>query len=998
MKKLLSIVLASVINLFATTQTMGGISWLENEPSGYFSWQDANSWCTNQGYRLPTISELTSVWVANGSTPSPIGFKKDTFYWASDVTSSGHQGCSMDYDCSENSVSSSGIPDTGNGHPKCVIDSSTASSSVSSNVNQSSSSSSIPTVTTPTMNAPTTISLNIGWNLISIPGNVEVSTLFTSGDIIYKYINNEWKLYDGKIKTFSKINVGEGFWVKAPTSRTQSVSLTQVDSTKLTTLFGKDWNLIGMNKDVLKDNLTFNYSYIYTYNNSKWLSTSEITKLEKYKGYWIKFDQLITKLSDFYISNATDTIDTSTNKVPYISLTPINDTIEDELANAILKSQESITLMNITENKFTMGTSIDWRLDYYNMVKSYQQAASSLQELIDVHEKMEKSYTKRVLKSARAYKCDTNVDPYCIPEATHKKIDFYLDHFGETTPGGTKIDIKTIAQRTKQDISFISDLIKEKYSKVSAKESRDAAKWEHYENVATAVSNGADLITAVAGVGTGVKVLKGAVKYGIKKKATMTLFKNQLTKPSTMSTATYDTLRSKYLSTWSKEMGELAIKSKENILKGTWDFGSNVIGLYKAASGLGYVPESKYINVTDGIFNIANFAKDGKIIDGLKSLMVISNAVDATKKDILFVSNTLAKEFSYSTNEDTKNLNKNMVEILYDENGNLKVSLQKLTQTDEKNIAAELNTKTMDKGLQEGIYSYLDENNNQQTKLISNNIDLNNVDKEYHKNKINNGDSEFAVIKSSSSSSSSSSVSSSNTSSSSSSSISSSSSASSNSSIQLSNVNPIYACQNEKQYEYYSNGNIKVEYCVYDKNERYEAFYYGNNIVGKRKKYYENGRLATEDNYVIAVDNDGRIRTLRHGLLKEWSDTGILGAKINYAIVKNDDNNWKSIFAEGVQDKHHLYVKIETNTYKHFKVSGVWGAYKVGPFTQYYFSNGNKKLTGIYESKLGLSGYINSFFKGQVITYDEITGAIIKDDFYEEYSISDGAAYSSKPK
>jgi len=37
MKKLLSIALISAVNLFTATQTIGGISWLENEPSGYFN-------------------------------------------------------------------------------------------------------------------------------------------------------------------------------------------------------------------------------------------------------------------------------------------------------------------------------------------------------------------------------------------------------------------------------------------------------------------------------------------------------------------------------------------------------------------------------------------------------------------------------------------------------------------------------------------------------------------------------------------------------------------------------------------------------------------------------------------------------------------------------------------------------------------------------------------------------------------------------------------------
>jgi len=927
MKKLLSIALATAVNLFAATQTIGGISWLENEPSGYFSWQEANSWCTNQGYRLPTISELTTVWEASGSTPSPTGFEKNTFYWASDVTSDGHQVCAMDYDCSKNSISTSGIADTSFGHPKCVIDSSNASSSVSSNtsisssssssvssnVNQSSSSSS--TVTTPILVELSSINLNAGWNLISIPGNIKVSTLFNSGDIIYKYINHEWKLYDAQTKSFNEISVGEGFWIKTPTSRTQSVSLTQVDSTKLTTLFGKGWNLIGMNKDVLKENLTFNYSYIYTYNNSKWLSTSEITKLEKYKGYWIKFDQLITKLSDFYLSNGS-------SEVPYISLKPIDDAIEDELANAILKSQEAITLMNITENKFSMGTNIDWRLDYYNMAKSYQQAVSSLQELIDIHEKMETQYKKRVLKNARAYKCDTNIDPYCIPEATHKKIDFYLDHFGETTPKGNKIDIKTITKQTKQDISFISGLIKDKYGKVFEKETREAAKWEHYENTAKAISDGADIITAVSGVGTGVKVFKSGFMYATKKKGIMTLFKNQVTRPSSLTDTLYDGLRSKYFTAWSKKMAELAIKSKGNIVKGTWDIGSNVIGLYKKASDFGYVPKSNFVNVTDGLFTIANFAKDHDGVAGIKSIMIVSSTIDATKKDIIFLSNTLFEAFSYSDNKDMPNLNKEMLEILYDEDGNLKISMQELTSEDVEKIATELDKKTLDDGLHKGDYEYVDENDVEQKKQVTNEIDLDNVDKEYQKNEIDNSSNEFNTTTIQSSSSSSSVSSSQSSSSSSSSSVTSYDLDSDGVVDSEDNCKTIFGasdhngcpkelitnCQEKnKKIEYYDNGSKSKEYCTIDEpagSSSISWFSIGPNKVGKATLYDGNGKISYEANFATAWTKYGNAYDVLIGPYIFYNPTtGVEATRTTYYIFQTQ-GLWISREKERI-DKNH---------------------------------------------------------------------------------------------
>ncbi|MFK5975521.1 MAG: hypothetical protein QM493_03330 [Sulfurovum sp.] len=100
------------------TQTIGNINFLELEPDGYFSWSEANSWCSERGYRLPTMDELIASWEEGGSTISPTGFKKDTFYWASNSENSvSHQACAMDYDCSK----AGAWGDDSNGHPKCVV-------------------------------------------------------------------------------------------------------------------------------------------------------------------------------------------------------------------------------------------------------------------------------------------------------------------------------------------------------------------------------------------------------------------------------------------------------------------------------------------------------------------------------------------------------------------------------------------------------------------------------------------------------------------------------------------------------------------------------------------------------------------------------------------------------------------------------------------------------------------------------------------------------------
>jgi hypothetical protein len=100
-------------------EVIAGITFLKEEPDGYLNWYHANEWCTDKDYRLPKMSELIDVWNANGGRKSPEGFKKDTFYWAIEGEYNEHQGCAMDRDCSKEDWFNS---ETGNGHPKCVID------------------------------------------------------------------------------------------------------------------------------------------------------------------------------------------------------------------------------------------------------------------------------------------------------------------------------------------------------------------------------------------------------------------------------------------------------------------------------------------------------------------------------------------------------------------------------------------------------------------------------------------------------------------------------------------------------------------------------------------------------------------------------------------------------------------------------------------------------------------------------------------------------------
>ncbi len=102
------------------TTILNSTIWYDIEPDGYFNFYQAKSYCENNGYRLPTGDELIEVWNYYGSTASPQGFEKDTFYWGEDANGS-VRACPMDVDCSQPWTDMSL---TGNGHPKCIVDSS----------------------------------------------------------------------------------------------------------------------------------------------------------------------------------------------------------------------------------------------------------------------------------------------------------------------------------------------------------------------------------------------------------------------------------------------------------------------------------------------------------------------------------------------------------------------------------------------------------------------------------------------------------------------------------------------------------------------------------------------------------------------------------------------------------------------------------------------------------------------------------------------------------
>ncbi len=185
-----------------TTNDKTDTIWFEEEPDGYFSWFEANKWCEDKGYRLPYMSELITVWNANGGQKSPSGFKKDTFYWAIEEVSDGqHKGCAMDYDCSTDD--GFGWSDNSFGHPKCVM-------STPINTNNTNDS-------TLTIDSSVIEELGDGWHLLGNSSIINDFGIFNSAKIIWFYdFDKGWQNFTPTQSTPPEIDIKnfQGFWVK----------------------------------------------------------------------------------------------------------------------------------------------------------------------------------------------------------------------------------------------------------------------------------------------------------------------------------------------------------------------------------------------------------------------------------------------------------------------------------------------------------------------------------------------------------------------------------------------------------------------------------------------------------------------------------------------------------------------------------------------------------------------------------------------------------------
>lgn len=140
------------------------------------------------------------------------------------------------------------------------------------------------TVTEQSLNSAN-ISINTGWNLLSMPLNatsMEFSTIFPEA-ISQAYVFN-----NGTYTQATTAEVGKAFWIKFPSETTKSVSGTPLTNISIPVTAG--WNMIGpLGTEIQASAITSNpagiiASSFYEFNNGYF----PVTSLKPGKGYWVK--------------------------------------------------------------------------------------------------------------------------------------------------------------------------------------------------------------------------------------------------------------------------------------------------------------------------------------------------------------------------------------------------------------------------------------------------------------------------------------------------------------------------------------------------------------------------------------------------------------------------------------------------------------------------------------------------------------------------------------
>jgi len=147
------------------------------------------------------------------------------------------------------------------------------------------------------------LSLTSNWNIISLPLNPQNKTMnniFKDYSKLFTY-NMAWQ----EISNNSEISETKAYWINSLTNQTLTIEGTEF-TYPLNFTLTEGWNLISypsLNTTLINESLKdVNYSIIYTYNDSKWLSYIPVREdslntlkyLTPFYGYWIKVPQNTT--------------------------------------------------------------------------------------------------------------------------------------------------------------------------------------------------------------------------------------------------------------------------------------------------------------------------------------------------------------------------------------------------------------------------------------------------------------------------------------------------------------------------------------------------------------------------------------------------------------------------------------------------------------------------------------------------------------------------------
>lgn len=175
-----------------------------------------------------------------------------------------------------------------------------------------------------------------------------------------------------------------------------------------------------------------------------------------------------------------------------IDVTGISEDLEDALAQTLIEANEAELQSVILFNAFYMAddgvTSREELLNRYRaLMKSYEITTEKYDAIMAVHAQIEDDDIREPQSSPRAAPSmaasGLNLDP---------KLQWYIDNYGKTTPGGNKIDVKTIAERNKISTQRAFTVLKTHYGVIAEKENATAIQYEAAEKTAVEIKAAAD--------------------------------------------------------------------------------------------------------------------------------------------------------------------------------------------------------------------------------------------------------------------------------------------------------------------------------------------------------------------------------------------------------------------------------------------------------------------------------------------------------------------------